>query len=324
MQQGRIPAQTTASPLTGGIEYSLSRPKQTNDDSMHQTAQSQQFVCGNRCNHSKNATRFYVKPQDQDRRFHVIEEGLRRIPIALGSPHDYPMFHGLMFHEKKNDKVRSHRSERVEAELALLIPAIMDTVNLARMQLGYYTPGGEFVFFNYKTLVERTGMSYWRVERNMRHLQKYGLVSVKEIPKMTDDGLRADLVIISVSERIFEMLHLDDKEHPEQSAFLADRVKALGKDKKMIERSQRYSRFYDAFRPAPIGQEKIKKQTLEKDLEKGIDSMNKNIVNRNIPHSDEYARKREITAANELIKQFPHLSPTEAIKLVREHKKHPQ
>lgn len=196
---------------------------------------------GNKIGHNPKTIRFYQKPKHEKRRFHVLEEAQRRLKTAIDNPFDYPEFHGLMFH----DNGRSIRSERLEAELATLLPAIYDTVNLSNMQLGYYNPTFDFINFDYNTLVSRTGMSYWRVERNMRHLKQAGIVDVKKIVHETNDGMRTERVVITVDERIFKMLHLD-------TLFLEDREKAFRNRQKVqnkIDARQKYLELYRPRRP---------------------------------------------------------------------------
>lgn len=193
---------------------------------------------GNRCGHDRKSLRFYVKPQHQKRRFHVLEEAIRRVKDAIENPFDYPMFHGLMFHGNG----RSIRSERLEAELTLLIPVLIDTVNLASMQIGHYLPTGDFNHYAYDLLVERTGMSYWRVERNIQHLKRAGLVDVKIIIYQTNDGYRTERVIITLSASLFEMLHLDTQ-------LLVDREKAARNRQKLINKVDARKKYLELYRP---------------------------------------------------------------------------
>ena len=290
-QDNRMSA-CSVSPLVGGNTTSgpINTLQQGQFNSTDASVQSGIPRSGNKIGHDPRKIRFYLKPKHEKRRFHVLEEAQRRLKDALGSPFDYPEFHGLMFH----DSGRSIRSERLEAEIATLLPAIYDTVNLSNMQLGYYNPKFDFINFDYQTLVSRTGMSYWRVERNMRHLQKAGIVEVKRLVVETNDGYKTERVIIAVSERIFKMLHLDNQ-------FLEDREKAFRARQKVQNKIDARSKYLELYRPRKPKSSKgcqSRPETLTKELANSMSLRN----NYKQPTYNPFCDKQVIALAGELMK----------------------
>jgi hypothetical protein len=249
---------------------------------------SKQLRCGNKIGHNPSKIRFYSKPSTQKRRFHVLEEANRRVKDALDHPFDYPMFHGLMFH----DNGRSIRSERLEAELAMLLPAIYDTLNLCTMQLGHFLDDGNFQHYCYKNLVARTGMSYWRVERNMRHLRDAGLITVQTVVVELNDGFKTERVIITASEQLFNMLHLDTR-------FLEDREKAMRNLTKLQNKWAARDKYLSLYRPHKVDN---KSRKVDKDVVKGCQSIAKMKRPNYEPTYNPASDKQVIALAGELIK----------------------
>lgn len=180
-------------------------------------------VKGNRCGHDPKNLRFFKEPPNQGRRFHVLEEGKRRVKNAFDNPFDYPMFHGLLFHQYKNGKKsRRIRSERKESSFLLVMPAIFNSVNLVTMELGHFN-GTEFINYDYGHLTNKTETTYSRMKEAMSLLKNAGLVEVKSVIKIRDDGaIRTERVVIKVSDKLFDLFGLSEElQRDRQRALLA-------------------------------------------------------------------------------------------------------
>jgi len=265
-----------------------------------------QLPSGNKCGHNVNNPRFYDRPKDYKRRWHVLEESLRQLKIALDNPFDFPEINGLM-----HDSGRLVRSERREAELRLLLPAILDSVNLVTMQLGYYA-GGNFINYTYDHFVSVTQMTYSRVERNMRHLQEYGLVSVKVIVKELNDGaIKTEKVIISVSEKVFEILGVV----PE---FLRDREKAIKNRTKQETREQQEQKRLNLFRPRKGVKQSRETSNPVQSLTSRFKTLNRT------PQQYNPAQDRSVLdAVGVLLKRDPSLTIAQAIQIITDRNKAP-
>ena len=141
-------------------------------------------------------------------------------------------------------------------------------------------------------------MSYWRVERNMRHLQKAGIVEVKRLVVETNDGYKTERVIIAVSERIFKMLHLDNQ-------FLEDREKAFRARQKIQNKIDARSKYLELYRPR---RPKVDNRT-SKSCQSNPEKLTKELANsmslRNNfkqPTYNPFCDKQVIALAGELIK----------------------
>lgn len=324
MSQGMEPAH--AAEVLCRTLNSMSSNNKTNGDSIDATSNCQQVQChpgksnrvnngGNYCGHDPLLIPYYIEPENQKRRFHVIEEAKRRILNALNNPYDYPMFHALLFHGNG----RHIRSERMEAELYQLLPAIVDTVNLGNMMLGYYSGTGQFINYGFKKLVELTGLSYSRVERNMAHLQKAGLVKVEVISIYANDGFKTERVKIWVSDQVFKMLGLDNDDEPESSLFLKDRQKALANRQKMENRSKQYAKHFDSLRPKTI-QSSVRDKKAEKQahlVSNDIRSLTKQLTlkpQRHAPQGRSAEHQKKISkAVLDLLKLHPGMTSREAL-----------
>jgi DNA-binding transcriptional ArsR family regulator len=264
MGEGKIPAcsviPSDGSDTTSGLNE--------NETKVKPFAASRQAQSGNKCGHDPKKHRFYKKPAHQKRRFHVIEESIRRVKRNLASPFEYPVFNQLLYNQAKGRKIRS---EAQEAGLALLLPAIADTVNLVRMELGYWE-GNQFINYNYNKYVELTGMSKIRVGRHMRALQKRGIIDVKNIVEVLDDGYRTEKVIITVSDKLFALLGLDKQ-------YLEDRERAIrnrNKIESQIDANEKYRELYRARKVnAAIKQTKDALKELGNHLVKKLPSLSK-------------------------------------------------
>lgn len=235
---GRTPAQIDRTFRVG--EVNLSMDGITISGIKPESVLACQLFSGNKCGHDPKNLKFYVKPQGQSRRWHVLEEAIRTVNIAIKSPFDFEMFHGLLFHANG----RSIRSERLEGELRILLPALYDTVNLVNMECGFVNDKGIFVNFDYDHFVDVTGMNRSRVERNMRRLQDAGVIEVEAIRKKLNDEDRWVTVgvKIRVLEKAFTMLNLTDK-------LLEDRRRSLKNRAKLDARIDQKKKSLDLFRP---------------------------------------------------------------------------
>jgi hypothetical protein len=273
---------------------------------------------GNKCGHNSLILKFYSRPKSYKRRWHVLEEGLRNIKKSFIDPFDFPEFHGLTFESQ-----RKIRSERREAELALLLPALIDSVNLVTMEAGYYV-NKKFINYTYDHFMKLTGMNYCRVERNMRKLKERGLIDVKNIVKTLNDGaIRTEIVKIIVSEEIFRMLGIQDE-------FLRDREKAILNRTKEEMRELQTQRRLELFRPKWL--KKLSQQTISnndpikdscinhvKNLTKKLTNVHNNTNRKYNPAQD----KRVLDIVGELLKRDPSISIADAIKIVSERNKAP-
>lgn len=282
------------------------------------SCQSKKPSDGNKCGHFKYFLKSYTPPRGQKRRFHVLEEALRVIEYAFDHPWEYPFLHGLLHHQQSG---RHIRSERVEAEMKLLMPAIADTVNLATGYLGFRRQNGSFHYFNYKTLMARTGMGFYRVKRNMQNLQRYGLISVHRIVQTTTDGIKHKELRIKVQDDFFHMLGL-------MKELQGDRKKSEHNDEKICKRVKRFSqatRLSDmiGFSIANSSGKKTKKTG---DGKKEENLFSRLIINRRpTPDSNVTTREEGRIQARiiDLLPQFPHLTKEQVEKLVRAYTKPP-
>jgi hypothetical protein len=210
-------------------------------------------VKGNRCGHDPKNMRFFQQPPNQARRFHVIEEALRRVPSAYAKPFDYPIFHGLLFHQgTRGTKGRQIRSEGAESSLCLILPALLNGVNLVTMEVGHFH-GTEFVHYDYGYLVKATGESYSRIKGGMILLKEEGLVEVKSVVTTRADGtIRTVRVVITVTEKMFAVLGLVDE-------LRLDRQRALLAHAKKEKQAEQKKASLALFKPQP-SREAQKKQ----------------------------------------------------------------
>ncbi len=309
MNLGRMPACTV--PIdqdvsnTSALDITLTRADGTSTPTLNQAK------IGNKCGHDAKNPRFYSRPKHYKRRWHVIEEALRKIQTALDNPYDYPEFNGFMF-----DSGRQVRSERREAELMLLLPAIIDGMNLVNMQLGYWADG-KFINYTYDHFVGVNNMNYSRVERNMRHLQDYGLIDVKVITKELNDGaIRTERVIITVTGKIFEILGIND-------LLLQDREKAIKNRTKLETRQAQEQRRLQLFQPREQSKKGVKQFRGTYNPVQNLTSHLKN-THRNSPQQYNPAQdKRVLDVVGELLRSDPTLSISDAIKIVTERNKAP-
>lgn len=279
---------------------------------------------GNYCGHDRLLIGFYVEPAKQALRWHVLEEAKRRVLKAIYNPYDYKEFMALMFHVNG----RHIRSERLEAEMYQIIPAIFDTVNLVTMQLGYYIQKtGQFVNYCYQKIADLTGMSLSRVTRNMRHLIKAKLIDVETIKRPTENGWKTDKVIISVSDRLFSMFNLHDPSRPDQSLFLIDREKAFRNKDSSDRRNNNRAKYLSNFIPPEIGAKKrAKMEKKNRDtMSGGVGSILDNMkINKPAPKPQGMTITQKINfGVSELLKQFPTMTREAAIKHVMEALKPP-
>lgn len=309
MNLGRMPDCHAVGSLGGGLDTTIGDIVLSGSDITLGNTLNQPPI-GNKCGHNAKNPRFYARPRDYKRRWHVIEESIRRIKIALDNPFEFPEINGLMHEEG-----RLVRSERREAELSLLLPAIIDSVNLANMQLGYFADG-KFINYTYDRYVVVTGMSYSRVERNMRHLQDYGLVSVKVIVKELNDGaIKTERVVITVSDKVFQILGTLD-------AFLKDREKAIKNRTKLETREQQEQKRLNLFRSQkPVKQSRgtYNASNTVQNLTSTFKNMNRNSPAQYNPAQD----RRVLDVVGELLRADPTLSISDAIKIVTDRNKAP-
>lgn len=296
MSDGRTPAQVADSHLRTASNLSSHTETENEKIITHNGVKCQQFIPGNKCGHDRKNFRFYQPPKNQRRRYHVIEEAKRRIPKAFSNPFDYPEFHALLRHADK--KGRRKRSERTEAECALLLGSLFDTVNLYHMEAGEYRPDGKFVNYEYEKLAALTKMNYSRVARNMRHLQKYKLITVHEIVGETDKGFRTKKVIISVTADLFRILNLDNE-------LLEDRIKAKRSYDKIQHKLDLRKNYLESYRPKKL--KESKKNKLE----------NKNKSENNHIDSDS---KRHLMVLREVLLKYPYLKKEHVEALIKNKK----
>lgn len=209
---------------------------------------------GNRCGHDPKNMRFFKQRPNQGRRFHVLEEAIRRVKEAYASPFDYPLFHGLLFHKNKEDeKSRQRRTERVESAFLLLMPACFNSVNLVTMELGHFN-GTEFINYDCGYFVKVTEASYSRIQEAVAVLKAEGLIEVKTVIKMLADGsIRTARVVITVTERMFQVLGLGE-------ALRIDRARALCAHAKKEKQAEQRKTYLALFQPKP-SQAQQKKQS---------------------------------------------------------------
>jgi hypothetical protein len=313
---GRIPVCVSSSPCLGGPRTTNGHREQQNSPDDRDPIKKSQQKFGNNCGHDPKMPRFYTRPVHYKNRFHVLEEAQRVIKQALADPFSYPELHELLVNKDKDG--RKHRSERVEAEMYLLVPAIFDSVNLVNMQVGHYTTGQSFINYNYSYFEKRTGMSSHRVERNMRHLQKYGLIHVQKIIKTLNDGAkRTDRVIITVSNKLFEIFRLTDK-------FLDDRAKAFRNHAKNKKRLDDQNKYRSNFKPILQKDKRENRKTLS-----SIGDLASKMTNFSSRSSDStkvynpLQDKRVLSLIKDVMTSDPSLTLSQASKIVLERIKSP-
>lgn len=304
MESGRMPA-CVVIPFAEGITTGVPNVLTGHNNSSIKSGEQAPF--GNKCGHNRLSPKFYSRPQHYKRRFHVIEQALRVIPIALDDPFSFEMFHGLMFHES-----RLNRSERREAELRLLVPAIFDSVNLVNMQLGYFDNNGKFINYTYDHFADVTQMGQSRVDRNMKHLQDYGLISVQKILKTLNDGaVRTERVIITVNAKMFEMLNL-------MPLLLVDRERSIKSHQKKTNKISQREKYQSLYTPRSVEQKRGTSSI------QGLTGKLTNLHRNTAPKPYNPAQdKRVLSTVGELLKQDPTLTIAEAIKMVSERLKPP-
>jgi hypothetical protein len=220
-------------------------------------------VKGNRCGHDPKNMRFFKQPPNQGRRFHVLEEAQRRVKSAYAKPFDYPLFHGLLFHQgKRGTKGRHIRTEGVESSFLLLMPALFNGVNLVTMELGHYH-GTEFIHYDYGYLVKMTEATDSRIKEGMALLKEVGLVEVKLVIKTRADGsMRTARVVITLTEKAFEAVGLSE-------ALQIDRQRALCAHAKKEKQAEQRKTYLALFKPQP-SQAQQKKQAVAISSVKGL------------------------------------------------------
>lgn len=252
----------------------------------------------NKFGHDCKNPRFYIKPAGQKRRFHVLEEAIRRIKKNLITPFNYPEFNQYLYNKEKGRKIRS---EAREAELSLLLPAIADTVNLVRMESGYWE-GSQFINYGYRKYRELTGMSESRVERHMLVLKKHGFIDVKKVNVTLSDGYRTEKVIITVSDKLFNLLGLEKQ-------YLVDREKAIQNRNKIDNQEEANRRYLELYR-----NKKIKDTISNPAQDRSITNIGKTLVKRVMPLSKGNGATIKDAISNLINKGY---SVSEAMDIVR-------
>jgi|ERR1700722_1449790 len=317
MKAGRIPV-SSARPLTGfatnGSECLIGQNTTTNKS-------QNQPLCGNKCGHAPKSLRFYSRPPEYRTRFHVLEAARRTILLALADPYSYPALHGFMYRNH-----RQKRSERREAELALLMPAIADTVYLANMQCGHLVHG-KFENYTYAKYKQLTGMSEWRVARNMRRLQEAGLITVRQVLIEHPNGeTRVERVIISVTHKFFELLGLTHELEIDRARAAKSHAKHMLKfvrrdapiaPRKMQKAKDTPLLHSPDYNPNDRQAEKAAFAAIQDKL--GAKNALQAILTKALPDNRPQPNKRTVStlvAVQALIKAYPNMPMHEAIRLV--------
>lgn len=264
MLQGRDPASyscPSTSKVTGGTDT-----KNTGEYNTTFPASSQQLVDNRVETHNPCGFRLpaLLKKPDRKRYPSLFEKGLEKFKTLakfyaykgklkslfgqddLDTPQrqfiakvlESEALYKLLHHDKKNDKIRCRRSERVESALFLCLQVILYSTNLVNMRCGFFDGSLRFLNYDYGYLVAQTGLSPICVKRSMKLLQEVGLCTTHNIRKTLPNGeiITTD-VYIETSQTLFEMLDLEDEfldatqwahaKHQEKKDRLAKKTHAL-------------------------------------------------------------------------------------------------
>lgn len=277
--------------------------------------------------------RVYRRPSHYRGRFHIIEESIKKIKKAFKNPFDYPEFHGFMYHENKltkNKNKRKKRSTRREGELVLLLPAIIDTVNLCNMQLGYFMPTGKFINFNYAKLEELTGLTTISVKRHMKELQNLGIIDVKKISRTLPDGkIYHERTVITLFDKIFQTFDLmkelnEDRERARKNREKIEKQLMIAKFPKKAREEKDARRHISDVTSMLSGKFNINNKTKE------VTQYHRNSSIPNVPFKrvvkDEYNPlhdKRVLDAIGMIMKADPSIGIKRALEMVQNRIKSP-
>lgn len=292
MDSGRMPACDSV-PFDGRATTSV-RGRLTQGDNKQRNPidQLKKYDWGNKCGHDKNSFKKPNYPSNHKRRPHCLEEGKRRLELAILHPFRYPDATGLFFHrnadrpegrEQARDMPRSNRrrrSEGVEGIFSLALPTLLHTLNLHKMACGFYDSGQNFHYYDYHQLQEISGQTIVRFKREMKFLQDNEIVKVSTIREMTHDGVwRTKETRIEFTDKIFFILGL-------MSEFLRDRETLaikFYKKQSNIEKNQKKRDFYrkTSFSASKI----IKKDKINPTSTQKLQTSIKGLIRRVAPES---------------------------------------
>jgi hypothetical protein len=244
MDSGRKPACDTVllagSNIASGCKVLIGR----NSNDYYPSMQELYIKRGNRCDHDKNNLKQFIPPKNYKIRPHSIEEALRRLKEVEDKPNKYGNVIPLFFHPADKGG-RKRRSERLESTKRLVLAALINTLNLQAMAIGYYNNRNEFHYFGYAKLILLTELNASRLKRAMKDLQDMELVKVVSIREKDEKGrYRTREVKIEFTDKIFQMLHLMDE-------FLKDRetsaIKFHEKQSRLDKNRQKKENFRKPF-----------------------------------------------------------------------------
>jgi hypothetical protein len=211
MDSGRMPACVVV-PFEGEFNANVPNNIPIRGDNNNYYPGMQTLRKGNRCDHDKNNFKRPHFFRDAKRRPHVLEEAKRRIEASIFDHFRYPAYSGLFYHQHENGQTpngRHIRSERVEGVHSLVLPTLIQSLDLHRMACGYYDNRNKFHFKNYVYLQKQTDQNTIRIKREMAFLQKRGLIKVNtKKEKNTQGQWRTTNVEIEFTDKIFEILDL--------------------------------------------------------------------------------------------------------------------
>jgi len=162
--------------------------------------------------------------------YEVIKDACERLKQFYKSP---SMFQSLNLANGSSRKMRSERREAVVRVSQTLIKF----TELATLRVGQPTSQG-FANYSYNVLVTHSGLSYSRVRRAMKDLQKAGFVSVKRLYEIDPDdrSYKGKPAVKCINVQLFEALGLGDALQTARD-YASDQLKQIGKQVKGYTRT---------------------------------------------------------------------------------------
>jgi hypothetical protein len=281
MNTGRMPACSASFTLLQGLNTTGVRQNNQNNEGdntlLNELIQSK--FSGNRCGHDRNNFKkpsFYESTGGVFRRPYTIQESLRRIGCIIGfkrlSGNERRRLHassfrkgdegrngreyrrcmsilqkkesaGLFYHlDKTGELRRKKRSESIEASLSLVVRALLYRFDVHTMAYGYRDGNNKTIYLDYHDLKEDTEVSYSRIKKVMRSLQKEGFITVKRIMKQLDNGNWICIETqIHLTDKIFKWLGLEEQLLKDRRYALAQNFKKQTRIDERNKHLQEYS-----------------------------------------------------------------------------------
>jgi len=169
------------------------------------TNQIQAVITGNRCGHSPDAPRSYLRPVHHNERPSILEEALNKaIECFYHKPKKF-----LQKLWQLHCNLRQQRSERREA-IASVLQVVFHYVELETLRVGLFTPDGEFISLDLKYIAKKAGISVIRAKRAMDDLISAGYVeAIRQREKKEDGTFKGLPSIRTVKPILFGDLGLD-------------------------------------------------------------------------------------------------------------------